>query len=68
MNLGGVGAYSVEVRRTTDGRKLIYRRRFDWGRDMTILLPVAAYQQVKNAFDAIRNQDNYTITLKASAQ
>jgi hypothetical protein len=68
MNIGGVGAYSVEVRRTTDGRKLIYRRRFDWGRDMTILLPVAAYQQVKNAFDAIRNQDNYTITLKASAQ
>ena len=31
--LGEVGGYAVEVRKTTDGRKLIYRRRFDWGRE-----------------------------------
>jgi hypothetical protein len=63
--LGDVGSYSVEVRKTTDGRKLIYRRNFEWAREGRLLLPVTAYPQVKAAFDFVQEQDGYTVALKA---
>jgi hypothetical protein len=66
-SLGGVGSYAVEVRKTLDGRKLIYKRQFDWGREMKLLLPVDSYPQVKKIFDFVQEQDNYTIALKAAA-
>jgi Domain of Unknown Function with PDB structure (DUF3857)/Transglutaminase-like superfamily len=65
--LGDVGNYSVEVRKTVDGRKLIYKRRFDWGFGGKILLPVKAYPAVKQTFEFVQQQDNYTIALKAAA-
>ena len=65
--LGDVGIYTVEVRKTLDGRKLIYRRQFDWGRDGKLLMPAALYPEVKSVFDYIQQQDNYTIALKAVA-
>jgi hypothetical protein len=65
--LGEVGNYSVEVRKTVDGRKLIYKRRFDWGFGGKVLLPVKAYPTVKQIFEFVQQQDNYTIALKAAA-
>ena len=65
--LGEVGNYSVEVRKTVDGRKLIYKRRFDWGFGGKMLLPVKAYPTVKQIFEFVQQQDNYTIALKAVA-
>jgi uncharacterized protein DUF3857 len=59
-----VGDYSVKVLKTTDGRKLIYQRKFDWGRNMNVLLPVKAYEAVKKIFDFVQEQDSYTITLR----
>lgn len=65
--LGDFGNYSVEVKKTTDGRKLIYRRTFVWGRGNRLLLPPAAYSALKKAFDFVEEQDNYTLALKAAA-
>jgi hypothetical protein len=61
-----VGNYSVDVRKTVDGRKLIYTRKFEWGYGKRVLLPVAAYATVKQIFDFIQEQDGYTIALKAA--
>jgi hypothetical protein len=60
-----MGEYSVKVLKTKDGRKLIYQRKFDWGRNMNLLLPNKAYDQVKKIFDFVQEQDGYTISLKA---
>lgn len=65
--LGDLGSYSAQVLKSKDGRKLIYRRRFDWGRENRLLLPAKAYPVVKQAFDFIQEQDGYTIALKAVA-
>jgi hypothetical protein len=65
-NLGEVGKYAVEVRKTTDGKKLIYRRQFEWGRQNRLLLAAKAYPQVKAVFDFVQEQDGYTIALKAA--
>jgi hypothetical protein len=65
-NIADLGAYSVEVRKTVDGRKLIYRRKFDFGRGLRVLLPASAYPNVKKVFDFIQEQDAYTIALKAA--
>lgn len=67
LNLGQIGDYTVEVRKTVDGRKLIYRRRFDFGRNGVILFPATEYTKVKQVFDTIQEQDRYTISLKESS-
>ena len=64
--LADVGAYDVQVLKTTDGRKLIYRRKMEWGRDNKLLLPAGAYASLKKIFDFVQEQDNYTIALKAA--
>jgi Domain of Unknown Function with PDB structure (DUF3857)/Transglutaminase-like superfamily len=64
--LADVGNYSVEVRKTVDGRTLIYKRRFEWGFDKKVLLPVKAYPVVKQIFEFVQQQDDYTIALKAA--
>lgn len=65
--LSEVGNYSVEVRKSVDGRQLIYKRKFEWGSAKRILLPMAAYATVKQIFDFVQEQDAYTIALKATA-
>jgi hypothetical protein len=65
--LSNVGKYSVEVRKTVDGRKLIYHRYFEWGTENQVLFPAKAYPAVKGAFDFVQEQDGYTIALKAVA-
>jgi hypothetical protein len=65
--IGELGDYKVEVRKTTDGRKLIYRRHFDFGRSMMLLIPVKEYDHVKTVFDFVQEQDGYTVSLKAAA-
>jgi len=62
--LGNMGEYKVELRKTTDGRKIIYRRTFDWGESGNVLVPVASYPVVKKIFDYVQQQDGYTLSLK----
>jgi hypothetical protein len=65
-SIKNVGEYSVKVLKTTDGRKLTYQRKFDWGRNMNLLLPPKTYDTVKKIFDFVQEQDSYVITLKAA--
>ena len=64
--LGEIGSYSVEVKKTTDGKQLIYHRQFEWGVGNRILVPSKFYSQLKAAFDYVQEQDGYTIALKAA--
>jgi len=64
--LGGVGAYSVNVRKTLDGKTVIYKRNFDWGRHMNILIPASEYSHINQVFDFVQEQDGYTIALRAA--
>jgi hypothetical protein len=57
----------VQVQKTTDGRKLIYRRHFEFGREQMLLLGANSYPQLKKVFDFVQDQDNYTISLKPAA-
>ena len=66
-DIQNMGEYKVKVLKTKDGRKLIYQRQFEWGRNMNLLLPVKAYENVKKIFDFVQEQDGYTISLKAAA-
>jgi len=61
-----IGEYAVTVARTKDGRKIIYQRKFDWGRNMNILTPATTYDTIKKIFDYVQQQDNFTLTLKAA--
>jgi hypothetical protein len=63
-NLGNTGEYKTELRKTTDGRKLIYKRHFEFGKDQTLLMPATAYAQVKKVFDFVQEQDNFSLSLK----
>jgi hypothetical protein len=62
-NFGEIGDYQVDVTKTTDGRKLIYRRTFEFGRKGHLLIPASTYPQVKKVFDLVQEQDSYVITL-----
>jgi hypothetical protein len=64
---GAVGSYIVDVKKSADGRKLIYRRHFEWGVDKNIVFPLETYPQIKKVFDFMQEQDNYTISLKQAA-
>ena len=63
-NLGSVGKYSVSLKQTPDGHRLVYHREFEWGRDSKLVLPVTAYADVKKVFTFMHDQDDFTVTLK----
>ena len=65
--IANVGEYSVTVLKSNDGRSVVYRRKFEWGRGMMLLLPAKSYESLKKVFDFIQEQDSYTISLKGSA-
>jgi hypothetical protein len=64
---GDAGEYTVQVRKTVDGRKLIYHRHLDFGRKGLVLIPRTQYQNVKRVFSGIEERDAYTIALTAVA-
>jgi len=66
-HFGDTGEYVVDLRKTTDGRKLIYTRRFEWGKAQNLLIPAANYAQVKKIFDFVEAQDNFNLSLKQAA-
>ena len=66
-SIPNMGEYKVAVGKTRDGRKIVYHRNFDWGRNLNLLQPVAAYPALKQVFDSVQQQDNFTLTLKAAA-
>jgi uncharacterized protein DUF3857 len=66
-NAGGISEYKPSMAVTTDGRKLIYKRKFFFGGAKTLLFPVNSYSDLKTYFDSIHHSDNHTVTLKQAA-
>ena len=64
MSFGDIGEYNTKLRKSNDGRLLIYHRELTFGRNGKIGFPVTAYPQLKSAFDSIHQEDSHTITLK----
>jgi len=64
FTMGEVGSYTVNAAITKDQRTLEYKRSFRFN---GLLFPPNIYAQLKQAFDAIHQQDNHTITLKQGA-
>jgi hypothetical protein len=62
-----VTEYKPSIAVTTDGKMLIYKRRFFFGGGGTLYFPVKTYHDLKALFDAINKEDNHTITLKQGA-
>ena len=66
MSLGTTGQYSVEVNKSPDGRRLVYRRSLDIGRGSPLLLRVSGYSQIKKVFDSIQDKDAVTASLRSA--
>ncbi len=67
IKAGEIAEYKPQLAASTDGKLLVYKRRFLFGGGGNILFPVTSYPAVKNLFDAINKADNHTVTLKQSA-
>ena len=64
LSFGDVGHCKVKIGVTEDQRKLDYNRDF---RFTGLIFPKATYPNLKQAFDALHQRDNHTITLKQAA-
>lgn len=64
---GAISDYMPKLSVTSDGRTVVYKREFLFGKDGSILFTPEGYVGLKNYFDNINKQDNHTITLKQSA-
>ena len=67
VTAGQILNYQPAIAASTDGKFIIYKRRFFFGGGGNILFPVTSYAAVKQVFDAINKADNHTITLKQVA-
>lgn len=65
IKAGEIAAYEPKI--ATDGKRLVYKRRFFFGAGGNILFPVERYPLIKALFDAVNKSDNHTITLKQAA-
>jgi hypothetical protein len=64
FDAGKISEYKGTMAVTTDGRQMIYKRRFFFGGGDAIIFPVDTYARLKTYFDAVHKSDNHTITLK----
>ncbi|HYE14665.1 MAG TPA: DUF3857 and transglutaminase domain-containing protein [Pyrinomonadaceae bacterium] len=69
---GALSRYEPKAQVTTDGRTLIYRRKFFFGGSVdasgpALLFPTTSYEQLKRYFDELHRQDNHTLALKQGA-
>jgi hypothetical protein len=65
---GELSKYQPMAGVTKDGRKLIYSRKFYFGKaDNVLRFPVTSYPTLKNYFDQVSKQDAHTIALKQGA-
>jgi len=64
---GAISKYEVSIMASTDGSLLLYKRKFFFGGDGSIVFPVESYGPLKNYFDVMHKQDNHSIALKQVA-
>lgn len=63
----GIGSHDVAIRVSTDRKTIIYKRNFSFGNGGFVRFPVAAYEPVKNLFEAFNKADVHQLTLKQDA-
>ena len=63
-SFGEMGGYKTDLRKTTDGRTILYKRLLTFGAKQMTVIPVSAYPQIRKVFDFIHEQDNHVLTLK----
>lgn len=67
FNSGEISAYKPSLGVTPDGRFLVFKRNFFFGRGGFIVFPATTYVQLKGMFDALHQQDQHSIALKQAA-
>jgi hypothetical protein len=72
VSAGELSQYQPAAQITTDGRTLIYKRKFYFGANRqtggsSLLFPTATYASLKAYFDAVNKLDAHTIALKQGA-
>ncbi|HEX8141649.1 MAG TPA: DUF3857 domain-containing protein [Pyrinomonadaceae bacterium] len=67
IGAGALSKYVPKVFVTQDGRALIYKRDFTFGRQEVVLFPASTYPALKEYFDLMNKADAHTITLKQGA-
>lgn len=63
-----LGGYDGQIAASLDGATLLFRRRFEFGRNGTLLFPPSQYTALKQAFDGIAERDNLSISLTVAAE
>jgi hypothetical protein len=67
---GELTKYEPSAAITQDGRTLIYRRKFYFGKGtagQALLFPLTTYPNLKTYFDTVSKQDDHTLALKQGA-
>ncbi|HEX7315107.1 MAG TPA: DUF3857 domain-containing protein [Pyrinomonadaceae bacterium] len=69
ISAGDISNYEPSAGITKDGRTLVYKRKFFFGKGGSagLLFPVTSYAALKNYFDSVNKQDEHTIALKQGA-
>jgi len=72
VKAGPVSSYEPRAAVTTDGRTLVYTRKFQFNPSDTngsaiVVFPPSSYAQLKRYFDEVHKQDGHTISLKQAA-
>ncbi|HEY6804606.1 MAG TPA: DUF3857 and transglutaminase domain-containing protein [Pyrinomonadaceae bacterium] len=62
-----ISEYKPQLQMTTDGKILIYTRKFFFGGNESLLFPTTSYTQLKAYFEALNKEDNHTVALKQTA-
>ena len=64
---GPVSEYRPTVGVSTDGKVMVYKRKFFFGGGGNIVFPISSYDQLKKYFETVHQQDGHVITLKQGA-
>jgi hypothetical protein len=64
---GKISEYKPSLAASQDGKLLLYKRKFFFGGEGTVLFPETSYPQLKQYFDTLHKQDNHTLALKQTA-
>ncbi len=67
LDFGETGGYKLRLALLKPGREVIAERELVFGRKGVISCPVAAYPQLKAAFEAVHSRDGVTLSLIAAA-
>jgi hypothetical protein len=59
-----ISEYKVTIAADKDQRMLLYKRKFFFGADGSILFPAETYHLLRQYFDRVYKADNHTISLK----